>query len=63
MQISQKNVVDTVMRLAELKAMLSNTDYQAIKFAEGLIPTEDYDPIKAQRQTWRDEINQLEGQT
>ena len=43
-----------------LKQKLAKTDYQAIKFAEGLISEEEYAPIKAQRQAWRDEINQLE---
>lgn len=47
-------------RIAELKANLADTDYQAIKYAEGLISETDYAPIKAQRQAWRDEINALE---
>ena len=48
------------IRIAELKANLSTTDYQAIKYAEGWISEEDYAPIKAQRQAWRNEINELE---
>lgn len=51
----------TQMRIAELKSLLASTDYQAIKFAEGQISAEDYEPIKLQRQEWRDEINELEG--
>lgn len=47
-------------RIAELKRNLANTDYQAIKYAEGLLREEEYAPIKAQRQSWRDEINRLE---
>lgn len=47
-------------RIAELKANLTSTDYQAIKYAEGFITEADYAPIKAQRQAWRDEINALE---
>ena len=46
--------------IAELKANLAATDYQAIKYAEGLISETDYAPIKAQRQAWRDRINLLE---
>lgn len=46
----------------ELKKHLSDTDYQAIKYAEGQITEEDYAPIKEQRQAWRDEINRLEGE-
>ena len=47
-------------RIGELKDLLTATDYQAIKFAEGQLTEEEYAPIKAQRQAWRDEINQLE---
>lgn len=47
-------------RIRLLKQDLVNTDYQAIKYAEGLISEEEYAAIKAQRQAWRDEINALE---
>lgn len=47
-------------RIAELKRNLANTDYQAIKYAEGQLTAEEYAPMKAQRQAWRDEINRLE---
>lgn len=56
--ISQSN--DKQQKIAILKRRLANTDYKAIKFAEGLISVEDYAPIKAQRQAWRDQINALE---
>lgn len=46
--------------IEQCKAQLSATDYQAIKHSEGLIPEEDYAPIKAQRQALRDRINALE---
>lgn len=46
--------------IAQLKAKLSETDYQAIKYAEGFISDEEYAPIKAQRQAWRERINELE---
>lgn len=49
------------MEIMKLKGNLMETDYKAIKYAEGLISVEDYAPIKAQRQAWRDEINELEG--
>ncbi len=49
------------MRIAFLKQQLSDSDYKAIKYAEGLIGEADYQPIKAQRQAWREEINKLEG--
>ena len=44
----------------DLKNLLASTDYQAIKYAEGLITEEEYLPIKTQRQAWRNEINELE---
>lgn len=46
--------------IADLQNHLAETDYQAIKYAEGWITEEEYAPIKAQRQAWRDEINRLE---
>jgi len=49
-------------RIAELKQLLAASDYKAIKYAEGLISAEDYEPIKQERQAYRDEINQLEAE-
>lgn len=46
--------------IAELKSKLSETDYKAIKYAEGLYTDEEYAPVKELRQTWRDRINELE---
>lgn len=47
--------------ISALKANLSGTDYKAIKYAEGWITAEEYAETKAQRQAWRDRINELEG--
>ena len=47
-------------RIAKLKSELAKTDYEAIKYAEGVMSEEEYAPIKAQRQAWRAEINSLE---
>jgi hypothetical protein len=49
-------------RIAELEQMLKDTDYLAIKNSEGCFTEEEYAPIKAQRQAWRDEINALEAE-
>lgn len=46
--------------IAKLKKNLFETDYKAIKYAEGYLTEEEYAPIKLQRQAWRDEINALE---
>ena len=43
-----------------LKKNLADTDYKAIKYAEGWITEEEYAETKAQRQAWRDRINELE---
>lgn len=51
---------ETQQEIKELKQKLADTDYEAIKYAEGWIDNEDYAPIKAKRQTWRDRINELE---
>ncbi len=50
------------IQIEALKQMLSDTDYKAIKFAEGLISEEDYASIKKQRQEWRNQINLLESE-
>ena len=47
--------------IRELKQKLSQTDYKAIKYAEGQLTEEEYQETKTQRQTWRDRINELEG--
>lgn len=48
------------VQIKELKSQLATTDYQALKYAEGWISEQDYAPIKAQRQSLRDQINELE---
>lgn len=48
------------IKIAELKQKLQETDYQAIKHFEGCLTDYEYEPIKTQRQAWRDEINELE---
>ena len=48
------------LKIQELKDNLQKSDYQAIKYAEGWLSEEEYAPVKAQRQQWRDRINELE---
>ena len=47
-------------RIAALKQQLSDTDYKALKYADGVLSEEEYAPIKAARQAWRAEINEIE---
>ena len=49
-------------QIRELQSKLSATDYQALKYSEGWITEKDYTEIKANRQSWRDAINQLQAQ-
>ncbi len=50
------------VRINELKTYLKATDYKAIKYAEGELSEEEFEPIKEQRKAWRAEINELEKQ-
>ena len=54
--------IPAYIEIDELKTKLRDTDYQATKYAEGWFTEEEYAPIKAQRQAWRDRINELEKQ-
>ena len=47
-------------KIQELKQNLSDTDYVAIKIAEGAATLDEYAQIVAQRAEWRAEINKLE---
>ena len=46
--------------IAKLKEKLRETDYQAIKFAEGEMSLEDYAELKEKRAAWRKKINEFE---
>lgn len=46
--------------IIELKKYLSDTDYKAIKFAEGELSESDYRGVKSQRHDDRVRINELE---
>lgn len=47
-------------RISELKTLLSESDYKAIKFSDGVLTEEEYAPIREKRQAWRNEINEIE---
>lgn len=59
-QPTEKEVAE--QRIYELKQKLAETDYQAIKYAEGELPYAEYEPMRKQRREWRAEINRLEQQ-
>lgn len=55
---TEKELAEREIRL--LKAKLSETDYQAIKYAEGEMDLAEYAETKAMRASWRKRINELE---
>ena len=60
-QIWLREADDTETKIATRKQALADTDYKAIKYAEGWYTEEEYAPIKAERETIREEIRALEG--
>lgn len=58
----EKAAEEKAQRISELKQKLSETDYIAAKIAEGAATKEEYADLLAQRQAWRDEINELEAE-
>lgn len=59
--VEQPPTDDSEQEIWELKRLLAESDYKAIKYAEGWLSDEDYAAVKAQRQAWRARINALEG--
>lgn len=53
--------IAAAQRISELRAKLSATDYIAAKISEGAATREEYADKLTERQSWRDEINELEG--
>ena len=47
-------------RMIALKRMLASTDYKTMKYIEGKLTEEEYEAAKAERQLWRDEINEIQ---
>ena len=54
------DIIGSAIIVIELKKYLSDTDYKAIKFAEGEITESDYQEVKSQRHNARVRINELE---
>lgn len=49
-----------ISEIGHLKQRLKDTDYIALKYAEGELTLNDYIKTKEQRRAWRDRINVLE---
>lgn len=53
--------IDTInAEITALKSLLTDTDYKALKHADGVMSAEEYEPIRQQREEWRDKIYALE---
>lgn len=50
---------ETTERVTRLREQLAATDYEAIKYAEGWFTEEEYAPIKAERESLRQQIRLL----
>lgn len=59
-EVAPKRFIAEKARIKELKDLLDGTDYQAIKYLEGVITAEEYEETKQKRIAWRKEINELE---
>lgn len=51
-----------IAEINALKILLRDTDYKALKHADGALSEEEYAPIRAQRAAWRARINELEAE-
>lgn len=58
-EIMQSRKIYIQEKIRKLKDQLTQSDYKAIKFAEGLLDKEEYENIKAERQHLRSEIKSL----
>lgn len=56
--IANRNEIEN--KIAQYKKLLSDSDYKTLKYMEGYLTEEEYAETKAQRQEWRDKINELE---
>ena len=57
-----ETITAVLAEINALKQLLEGTDYQALKHADGALSDDEYNEVKAQRQEWRDKINELEAQ-
>ena len=58
----QEKILELYSQISTIKTNLQNTDYKAIKFAEGELTAEEYESTKQQRITWRKQISVLENE-
>ena len=49
-----------IAEINSLKILLRDSDYKALKHADGALSEEEYAPVREQRAAWRARINELE---
>ena len=54
------NILEKAERVAELRKKLADTDYKALKYAEGELSATEYAPVLEARREWRAEINAIQ---
>ena len=59
-KIQNDKVWKAILRIEELKKALADLDFKTNKYIEGLLTDEEWSEIKATRQSYRKEINELE---
>ena len=58
----QLQISNIECEISSYKRLLSETDYKVIKYMEGVLSDDEYNPLKDERQQWRNSINELEEQ-
>lgn len=49
--------MDLEEKIRNCQQFLAATDYQCLKHSDGALTDDEYEKIKAKRQSWRDSIN------
>ena len=65
LELTEKELQDVIymestIEINELKRKLTDSDYKVMKYVEGQLSEEEFTSIKAERQAWRNKINELE---
>lgn len=60
---AEKLVAAQDSKIAALQGLLKKTDYEAIKYAEGIITADNFANLKTAREAWRTAINSIQACT
>lgn len=59
---NELDIMSIEYQIRNLKELLDNSDYKAIKYLEGYYTDEEYETIRVTRQSYRNQINRLESE-